>query len=119
MRGLDRKIDIERKTAVSDGYGQGIETWSKIATRRSAWVAPVRGDERFTSEQLVARQQTEFRVRYSSEIADLSPLDRIIYPATSIIPRSHEIYDIIEVAELGRREALRIITARRAEIANA
>jgi hypothetical protein len=68
----------------------------------------VSGDERFSQPQLVAKQQTEFGVRWSSDIADLSPLDRISYGGS--------VWDILSVAELGRREGLKIIAVRRADI---
>lgn len=119
MRGLDRKIDIERRTETQDDYGQPVEQWTKVATRRSAKVIPVSADERFTAEQFIARQQTEFRVRWSSALADLNPLDRIIYPSSTDVDspgQEPKIYDIIEVAELGRRDALKIVAARRAEV---
>lgn len=116
MRGLDRKIDIERKTVTSASSGQDVETWTKIVTRRSAAVRPLRGDERFTAEQFVASQQVEFLIRWSWDVADLSPLDRIVYPPTGDSPAiDEEIYDIIEVSEAGRREGLKIVAARRAE----
>lgn len=122
MRGLDRKIDIERKTVTQDEFGEEVELWDKLAFRLSASVSPVRGEERFTSEQSVARQ-VEFRVRYSAEVADLSLLDRIVYPPFSSdaspvpTPPDEQVYDIIEVHELGRKgrkEGLRIVAGRRA-----
>jgi SPP1 family predicted phage head-tail adaptor len=117
MRTLDRRIDIERFSHVQDGTGQEVEAWSKIATRRPAAIKPVRGDERYTAAQFVARQQVEFTIRWAAIVADLSPTDRIIYPsATSPADvDAPNVYDIIEVSELGRREGLRIIAARRAE----
>jgi hypothetical protein len=84
-------------------------------------VTPVRGDERFTAEQFVAKQQVEFRIRYSSTVADVNPLDRIIYPpdegspSDSPMAAESQIFDIIEVSQIGRREGLKIIAARRAE----
>ena len=118
MRGLDRKVDIERKTIVLDEAGQEVETWTKVVTRRSAWMKPIGGEEHFTADQWVARQQVEFRVRWSQLLSLLNPLDRIIYPASSDAESpglEAQIYEIIEVNELGRREALQIMTARRAE----
>lgn len=115
MRMLDRRIDIERKDVTSDEYGQEVPGWTKIAQRRPAAVRPVRGDERFEAEQFVARQQTEFIMRWALSIAELSPLDRIIYPA-GMAPTDAEIYDIIEVVEVGRREGFRVVAARRAEV---
>jgi SPP1 family predicted phage head-tail adaptor len=118
---LDRRIDIERKTVTQSPSGQPIETWSKIVARRAASVSPLRGDERFAADQYIARQQVEFRIRYSSTVADISPLDRIIYPpdedspADSPVATDVQIYDIMEVSEIGRREGLRILAARRVE----
>lgn len=82
-------------------------------------MSPVNGDERFGGEQYVAKEQTEFRVRYSSVIANLTPQDRIIEPALQAdSPSSEErrIYDILAVHEIGRREGLRIIASRRPDV---
>ena len=119
---LDRRIDIERKTVTQDEFGEEIVTWAKIVQRRAASVTPVRGEERFASDQFIAEQQVEFRIRYSSTVADVNPLDRIIYPASSDADSPElepQIFDIIEVSEIGRREGLKIVAARRAEIPNA
>jgi hypothetical protein len=78
----------------------------------------VRADERYAAPEVVAQQQIEFRIRYSSSLADLSPLDRLIYPALSADspepePAENTIFDILAVNEIGRREALQIIAQRR------
>ena len=83
-------------------------------------MVPASGDERFSQPQIAAKQVTEFGVRYSADIADLIPLDRIVYPSvpetspTTPIPNT-SIYDILEVHEVGRREGFKIIAARRAD----
>lgn len=82
---------------------------------------PVRGEERFSGEQIVGNEQIEFWVRYSSEVANLSPLDRVIHPALSENspedePGTRRIYNILAVHEIGRREGLQIITERRADV---
>jgi head-tail adaptor len=120
MRGLDRLITIERFTATRDSYGEQTETWAAVDERRRASCSPLRGDERFTSDQFIARQQVAFVIRWSANVADLSPLDRIVYPPLSQESPPEEvpveqIYDIIDIQELGRREGLRILAARRAE----
>lgn len=120
---LDRLITIQRKSVTQDAYGQEIATWTALADRRAASVTPLRGEERFTAAQWMAKQQVEIRVRWSASIADLNPLDRIIYPALEVDvspldePLEHEIYDIIEASEIGRREGFKISAARRAEVA--
>ena len=118
---LDRMITIQRKTETQSDSGAPVETWSNLVLRRAASMAPVRGDERFGSEQNVAQEQTEFRIRYSADVASLSPLDRIIEPALqadSPVDDAEErrLYDIVAIHEIGRREGLRIIATRRTDV---
>jgi hypothetical protein len=94
--------------------GQPIPTWSKLVSNRPAEYRPVRGEERFTAPQFLASEQVEFAVHWSSDLATLNPKDRVIYPAASSAPGS--VYEIMGVLEIGRREGLRIMTARRAEV---
>lgn len=116
MRGgrLDRLIDIERATYVASDSGEPVATWAAIASRRAAGVRPVSGDERFATPQEDAKQQTEFRVRWSSEIASLNPKDRIIYPL-SPATKSYA-YDILAVHRIGRKEGFQIIAQRNPDI---
>ncbi len=117
---LDRRIDLQRKT---DGYsdsGQPIESWTNLAERIAASYSPVRGNERNTAPQWIADEQVEFWIRWNSGVEDLNPKDRIIYPA--ILDTSPEeeitegrIFDIISVLEIGRREGLKIMAARKAD----
>lgn len=113
---LDRLIDIQRKTSTQDPAGEPVEAWTNLVERRAASMAPVRGDERFSNPQTIATGQVDFRIRYSANVADLSPLDRLIYPAMSEgetdIPPTR-VHDILEVREIGRREGLQIIAQRR------
>jgi SPP1 family predicted phage head-tail adaptor len=116
---LDRRIDIQRKTATQDEFGQEVEAWGDL-TAEPEWasVSALRGEERFTADQFVAREQVEFRVRWSQALADVNPLDRILYPPASASPADPDpstVYDIMAVHELGRRQGLRILAARRAE----
>jgi head-tail adaptor len=113
---LDRLIRIERKTVTQAATGQEVETWAALGpSKHAASVRTVRGDERFLAQQFIAREQTEFQVRKFTEIEDLNPLDRIVYPATTATPPTSSIYDILAVHELGRGEGFKIIAARRAE----
>jgi head-tail adaptor len=111
---LDRRISIQRKTDVRDAAGQPIPTWAQIGRQRWSAYYPVAGVERFISDQFVGRQQTEFQVQWAQDLASLSPLDRVVFPYSSS-PDDSEIYDIMAVHEIGRREGLRIMTARRSE----
>jgi head-tail adaptor len=117
---LDRKITIQRKAVTFADDGSEVEAWTDLAANRWASVSPVSGDERFQQPQLLARQQVEFQIRWSSDTADLNPKDRIVFPPVAetspptAIPDA-SIYDIVEVHEIGRREGLKIIAVRRAD----
>lgn len=118
---LDRRVTIQRKTETASDSGEPVETWENLVLRRSASMWPVRGDERFGAPQEVASDQIEFRIRYSSDVADLSPLDRIIYPALDADEDPDDaptryIHDVLLVQEIGRREGFKIITLRRADV---
>lgn len=118
MRGgeLDRKVTIQRKvTTVSDG-GSEVETWSTLSLRHSASKKPIQSTEAFVDVERVAFEQVEFKVRYSNLLVDLSPLDRIVYPALDAVSDpvpERDVYDILGVHEIGRREGLRLIARRR------
>jgi hypothetical protein len=73
-------------------------------------VGPVRGDERFAVPQILAKEATEFQIRWSSTVADVHPQDRVLYPPGS--GAAVAVYDIAAVHEIGRREGLRLIAER-------
>lgn len=112
---LDRRIAIQRRVVTQDAYGEeneGEDAWSSLAERWASY-RPIDGSERFAAEQFVAREQVEFLVRWDSSLADVTPRDRVVYPIAAPAPEAH-VYDIMAVHELGRREGLRLRTARRA-----
>ena len=117
---LDRLVTIQRRTLTETDSGGLDETWTTLISRRAAGYRPLKGDERFTDQQVIGREQVEFRIRYSANVADLSQRDRIIFPALSEEspeddPDTRNIYDIVAVNEIGRREGLLITTQRRAD----
>src|SRR5262245_3615934 len=112
---LDTRIAVQRKSTSYSNTGEPIDTWSSLAVRWAA-MRPLSGNEVNASEQWVAREQTEFTIRWSTEVADVSPLDRVVCPASDAgaspdVPRS--VYDVIAVHEVGRNEDIRIVAARR------
>lgn len=124
---LDRKIDIQRQSATQSPSGATSEIWATIAggAARPASVRPLRGEERFTEPQWIARQQVEVEIRWTAALAALSPRNRLIYPAVQdwLSPpdaiSEERIYDIMDVQEIDRRAGLRIFAARRADGAQA
>lgn len=123
---LDRLVTIQRHTTALGDDGHPTDSWSTLGEqRRPASMRPLRGDERFSAPQYVASEQVEFRIRYAATVDDLSPKDRIIYPAftdaevgasPSPDAETRRVYDIIAVHEIGRREGLQIFTARRSDV---
>lgn len=112
---LDRRVAVQRRTVTVSGTGAVEEVWAPIGNDRWASKVPVSGTERYSGPQLEAREQVEFRLRWSDDLADLQPTDRIIEPAddaTASPPSTRSIYDIFAVLEIGRHEVLRVITAR-------
>ena len=117
---LDRRITIQRKSAAQDDAGEPIEAWTTLVGPRWASVVPAKGDERFAAPAYAAKEQVEFQVRWSQDVASLTPLDRIVYPAVEDTSPpaaidAASVYDILAVHEIGRREGLRILTFRRAD----
>ena len=115
---LDRFLTIQRKSVAQSASGEEVVTWGVLVQRRLCSVSPTRGDERFTDPQYAAKQTTEFRIRYSDAVADLTPQDRIVYPAIGDGEEAPatSIYDVLAVHELGRRETLQILAFRRADV---
>lgn len=116
---LDRKITIQRKAVTQSTSGAEVEQWADRVHRRSASYFPVSGDERFGGDQWASREQVEFTIRYSDNLADLSPLDRVIYPAPTEANTTNSdqgtVFEIMAVHEVDRRKGLRILAARRSE----
>lgn len=116
---LDRLITIQRKTVTVSNAGEPVESWTTIETRRPAAARPAGGSERFSTPTTAAEHMVEFRIRWSENVADLSALDRIVYPALAAPgeePVARNIYDVLAVEELGRREGLRVVTKRRPDV---
>lgn len=100
---LDRRITIEDVTRGQSGTGQPVETWSVFAT---VWASKrdLRGREYFEARADQAEVTTEFKIR---PLTGLKREMRIQYDG--------ETYDIMHIAELGRREGHMILA--RAQVA--
>lgn len=124
---LDSRATIQRKTVTQSPSGESVEAWANLSVRRPVSIWPVKGDERFSSPEETAYEQIEFRARYSADIAALTPLDRILHPALtteqaadpSYVVPTRSIHDVLACLEIGRREGLKIITQRRADVTTA
>ena len=107
---LDRRVTIQRRSSAVTSSGQPVDTWSAIASRWAS-VSPVRGSEGFSVPQVVAKEQVEIGIRWTSATADIHPGDRLVFPAGATGQTA--VYDVLAVHEVGRREGHKIIAERR------
>jgi SPP1 family predicted phage head-tail adaptor len=100
---LDRRILLERRIEVVDSSGQPVISWLPLA---EVWARaePLGGREGLGQQQVVATGDLRFTIRWRP---DVTPLHRVTYEG---VP-----YDVVSVAEDGRREALLIVGRGRTE----
>ena len=100
---LDRRVALERRVEVTDDSGQAASHFVAVAT---VWarVEPLGGREGFGQQQWVASGDVRFTIRWRP---DVTPLHRVVHEGRE--------YDVVSVAEDGRREALLIVGRTRTE----
>lgn len=100
---LDRRVVLKRRSEAVDTSGQAVESYDPIGT---VWarVEHLGGQEGPGEQQTVATGEVRFTIRWR---ADVTPLHRITHDG---LP-----YDVVSVAEEGRREALVIVARARTE----
>ena len=109
---LDRRIRLEMATeGPLSPRGEAPKTWALL---REVWakVELPGGREFFSGDQTAAKARVLFLIRYPHGLAVLPNPDetfRVVYEGRN--------YDVIEVREIGRREALEIHAEARAEAA--
>jgi SPP1 family predicted phage head-tail adaptor len=101
---LDRRVVLQRASFVRDATGQPIASWSTIATVWASW-RRASARETLAAAEVAATVTDVFEIRWSSDVADLNPKDRLSYDART--------YDIAAVDEIDRRVGLRITAAAR------
>ena len=100
---LDRRIRLERRIEETDDSGQSVQRWVPLA---EVWarVESLGGREGFGQQQVVATGDLRFTIRWRDDVA---PLHRVVHDGVA--------YDVVSVAEDGRREGLLIVARGRAE----
>ena len=100
---LDRRIRIEK--AVEENVGGEVRrTWNLLA---EVWAQREPLAELFQVQQLVAKADVRYRVRWPAFMVTAGESYRIAY--------SGRTYDITHVAEIGRREGFELLTWTRAD----
>jgi SPP1 family predicted phage head-tail adaptor len=100
---LDRRVRLERRQEETDDSGQSVVRWLPLA---EVWarVEPLGGREGFGQQQFVATGDVRFTIRWRD---DVTPLHRVVYDGQG--------FDVVTVAEDGRREAILVVARGRTE----
>ncbi|OCJ05338.1 hypothetical protein A6U87_14715 [Rhizobium sp. AC44/96] len=101
---LDRTICIDRAATVVDDYGTPSQGWEEIAETRAELI------QSSTQEFLKAAGTTGetavvFRIRWR---CDLRVSDRVRITKPSYFPVPDQLYEIVEIKELSRRDGIEL-----------
>lgn len=65
---LNRRIQIEAKSATTDDYGQPIEDWSAVGGKVWANIRPMSVSEQVQGMQMTSRVSHTIAIRYKAEL---------------------------------------------------
>jgi SPP1 family predicted phage head-tail adaptor len=99
---MNRRATLQRATVTFDDFGGEVETWNTLA---QAWVhrRDVSANESYRAQEVGGKLSIRFRIRYSSDVADLNPRDRVLYAG--------DVYNITGVREIKRNRWLEVDAA--------
>lgn len=103
----DRFITIQRANSTHNDYNEPELTWTTLE-RVPARAMPISDGERARAGEDFASNTMRFQIRYSSNVANVNPKDRLLYEGKT--------FEITGVKELGRREELELTAASRTDI---
>lgn len=104
---MDRRIRIDQAQEVRSESGEKTRTWLPLLTTWAERI-PLGGSELFQAQQLAAKVDTKYRMRYRSGVN--AGLNFSLYDTSD-----GRTYDITAVIEIGRREGLEVLAFARAE----
>lgn len=100
---LDKRATLQVRTVAANAYNEPVETWAELATVWTKVEYPKTGSEEAFEDNInIAATRVDFTIRYRT---DVGFVERILYES--------EVYDIERIAELGRRDYLKITGKRR------
>jgi SPP1 family predicted phage head-tail adaptor len=108
---LDRRLRIEVATETQSASGEVTRTWPGTLLA-DVWASKrdLSGVELYRAQQLVAKVDTEFEIRYPAGLNPFPNPDETMRLFCEGVP-----YDITFVSEIGRREGLKLLAFKRAE----
>lgn len=99
---LNRRITLLRATSTRDSVNAKVNAWATLATVWASY-APVSDGEKFSAGQVNSSISARFVIRYSSDVADVNPKDRLQFDGKT--------FDIINAKEIERRQWIEITAA--------
>jgi SPP1 family predicted phage head-tail adaptor len=94
---LDRRIVIKTPTVTQDSHGGKVTTWTTLATVYAS-VTHLKGREHLVGGQFTPEAEVKFRLRYRSD-----------FDESAQITHDGVAYDILHIAEIGRRRGLEVL----------
>lgn len=88
---LRHRVTLQELVKTDDGYGGIVETWQDVATVWAA-IEPLRGNERYTAQQVQSELTHKVTIRYR---AGIKPQMRILY--------GNRVFDIEAVIDVDER----------------
>lgn len=104
---MDRRITIRRLVPGSvDAFNAPVETWADLVT---VWAqrTDASASESYRAQEVGAQIDTRFLVRWSTDVADVNPCDRVQFDGLE--------YNIVAVRDVGRKISREIDAVARAE----
>ncbi len=100
---MDRRVKILRRALTRNEHGEQVETFTETA---EVWAErrDVTGREFFAGATTTAENSARFMLRWRSDLL-----------ATDRLSCDDKEYDIVQIAELGRRDGLEVIAVARIE----
>lgn len=92
------RVVFQRASEAADAFGEPDKTWATLCTSW-ALVQPLRGNERFSANQVQAEVDTRIVTRNRTELADLGPKDRATwsghtYDIKAVLFRDHREHEL-------------------------
>lgn len=117
---LDRRVQFQRlDRTVLNTYGEPDDTaWQDLGDARWASRYPISAARALRFYRVVRppnREGVLWIVRWASDLADLSPQDRLVYGSVGVAESPSnpaQYYDITSVHEIGAHHGIKIISER-------
>lgn len=107
---LDHHIRVLNPVLTRNSYGEDIPSWKELAKKVPAGVLAVSGNERWIAQQVIARAEFLFKIRYLKGITPKSVIEYDPGDGTGV-----QQYNVLSALPVGRNEGLMVAAETRAD----